>query len=535
MSNNLFSIIIPTRQRHDTLKYCIESVIDQTYKDFELIIMDNFSSPETGEVVSSFGDERIKYYRAPERLSMSDNWEMGLSHATGEYVTILGDDDGLMPDGLEFALKLITEYDVEIVAWSRGTAYWWPSAIVPWHRNKLFVRLSPEALHYQSRQQLKQFYKNYISYAQLPMLYNAFVPRKIIEKIKSVHGKYFMSSIPDVYSGVVNAYFSKSYLFSLRPISINGVSGHSTGTSSLYGSLEVKPFKDFLEDAKMDTSKLLHESLVPSMNTCMHIADVQVRTKELFFSEDKELNFDILTTLKLLSINVNKDPGSYDNQVKEIEQLAKKHGISMSEVEIPEKDTRKETSFQGLLMDSDGSYILGVNGNQVQISNVAEAAKMAHGVLPDLDLITVHCLKKEDEIALYKKLNLRESNLIIFPDWSQPEDSLAEELMKIIKPLATHPERKHITLVVDTSRVPDEDANLVISGAVINLLMSEKLEVNDELEISLTGQLNKLEWEALLSLIQGRIVLEHEDQEGISQIGAENLPLSHLIDRIAYT
>ncbi|HLO47853.1 MAG TPA: glycosyltransferase family 2 protein [Kamptonema sp.] len=530
MSNNLFSIVIPTRQRHDTLKYSIQSVLNQTYKEFELIVMDNFSSSETAEVVSSFGDERIKYYRAPERLSMSDNWEMGLSYATGKYVTILGDDDGLMPDGLELSLKLITEYDVQIVSWSRGTAYWWPNAIVPWHRNKLYVELSQGAVIYKSREQIKQFYKNYISYVQLPMLYNSFVYREIIEKIKSVHGRYFMSPIPDVYSGVVNAYFSESYLFGLRPISINGVSGHSTGTSSVYSSLDNKPFNDFLKDAKKDTSNFLHKSLIPSTNTCMHIADVQLRTKELFFPEDEELQFDILNTLKLIAINLNKDPGSYDNQVQELEQLAKKHGILISQINIPEKETNKKTSLQGLLRHTDESYILAINGNQAGMSNVAEAAKITQAVLPNLDCITVNCLKKEDAIALYNKLNLRETNLIIFPEWNYPEDSLGEDLMRVIKALATHPERKHITLLVDTSRVSNEDANLLISGVIINLLMSEKLEVSDELEISLTGQLNKLEWEYLLSQVQGRIVLQHEDKEAIAHLGAENLPL-HALDR----
>ena len=66
MSQVLFSIIIPTRQRHDTLKYSIQSVITQTYKEFELIVMDKFSTPETAEVVASFNDPRIKYYRATE-------------------------------------------------------------------------------------------------------------------------------------------------------------------------------------------------------------------------------------------------------------------------------------------------------------------------------------------------------------------------------------------------------------------------------------------------------------------------------------
>jgi glycosyltransferase involved in cell wall biosynthesis len=174
MSDNLFSIIIPTRQRYDTLKYTIHSVINQTYKEFELIVMDNFSSPETAEVVASFADRKIKYYRAPQRLSMSDNWEMRLSHATGEYMFILGDDDALMPDGLELAEKLISEYAVDILSWRRYS-YGWTNVIVPWVRNRLYLCLSQVETFLNSREKLKQFYNYQLSHEYLPMIYNSFV------------------------------------------------------------------------------------------------------------------------------------------------------------------------------------------------------------------------------------------------------------------------------------------------------------------------------------------------------------------------
>jgi hypothetical protein len=121
-------------------------------------------------------------------------------------------------------------------------------------------------------------------------------------------------------------------------------------------------------------------------------------------------------------------------------------------------------------------------------------------------------------------LKLKDINFIIFPDWSQPEESLSLELEQVIKAIATHPESRHITLLVDTSNVSGEDAELLLSGIVMNLLMQEDLDVTEELEISLVVNLGEIQWEALFPRIQARIALENENQQAITQRKASNLP-----------
>ena len=59
----LFSIVIPTYNRANLIKRCIESVINQTYQNWEAIIVDNYSEDNTEEIVSSFNDERIRFYK----------------------------------------------------------------------------------------------------------------------------------------------------------------------------------------------------------------------------------------------------------------------------------------------------------------------------------------------------------------------------------------------------------------------------------------------------------------------------------------
>jgi glycosyltransferase involved in cell wall biosynthesis len=394
-SKHLFSIIIPTRQRHDTLKYSIQSVIQQSYTNFELIVMDNCSSPETHEVVVSFSDERIKYYRSSERLSMADNWELGLSYATGEYIFILGDDDALMPDGIELGLNLINEFDVDIVSWFRYQ-YWWPSVIVPSQRNRLYLNFWQVAEIWKSREKLRQFYNSQCIFENLPMIYNSFVNRNLINKIKSVHGRYFMSHTPDIESGILNAYFSEKYLYSFRSLSVAGLSGHSTGTSSGYSSFDsqaLNQFNQFKKEYKNNNISLeIHDSLTPTIsNQEIYVADASLKIKDLYFPDNTDIQLNIKGLLNLIASRINRDPAQYETTFEEILNIAEKHKISISEINIPAKISNKQESYQGLISNADGSVnTLVINCEQLGVSDVAHAAMVCQSLLPDPKFLKVH-------------------------------------------------------------------------------------------------------------------------------------------------
>lgn len=393
-SKYLFSIIIPTRQRHDTLRFSIQSVINQTYTNFELIVMDNYSSPETYEVVTSFGDERIKYYRSEERLSMADNWELGLSYATGDYVFILGDDDALMPDGIELGSNLINKFDVDIVSWFRHQ-YWWPSVIVPHQRNKLFLNLLPVAEIWESRQKLREFYSSQCIFENLPMIYNSFVNRNLINTVKSIHGRYFMTINPDVESGIVNAYFSQKYLYSLRSLSIAGLSGHSTGTSSGYSSFNRQALNQFNKECEDNPSLKVHEILTPTVsNQEIYVADTSLKLKELYFPDDTDIQLDIKGLLNLIASRINRDTEQYETTLEEIKNIAEKHKIDISEISIPPKNTNKREPYQGPIFSANGSLnTLVINCEQLGVSDVAHAATVCQALLPTQEFLRVKTSK----------------------------------------------------------------------------------------------------------------------------------------------
>src|SRR5919199_4708367 len=80
-------------------------------------------------------------------------------------------------------------------------------------------------------------------------------------------------------------------------------------------------------------------------------------------------------------------------------------------------------------------------------------------------------LKVWESVTDSVPVNLREINLIIFPDWSVPEESLCQELERTLGAIATHPDKSQITLLVDTTNISEEDANLVLSAVAMNLMM----------------------------------------------------------------
>lgn len=112
-----FSITIPAyKQKY--LYEAIESCLAQTYKDFELIIVDDASPEDLKSVVDRFQDSRIRYYRNEKNcgaLNVVDNWNICLSYTHGDYVICMGDDDRLLPNCLDEYSELIEKYpDLDI-------------------------------------------------------------------------------------------------------------------------------------------------------------------------------------------------------------------------------------------------------------------------------------------------------------------------------------------------------------------------------------------------------------------------------------
>ena len=101
MNTLLVSVIIPVYNRADILSRAILSVVKQTYENFELIIVDDCSTDNTGTVTRAFKDDRIIYIRHPQNKGAAAARNTGMSKAQGELVAFLDSDDEFLPEKLE--------------------------------------------------------------------------------------------------------------------------------------------------------------------------------------------------------------------------------------------------------------------------------------------------------------------------------------------------------------------------------------------------------------------------------------------------
>ncbi|MBD2597856.1 methyltransferase domain-containing protein [Nostoc spongiaeforme FACHB-130] len=120
-------------------------------------------------------------------------------------------------------------------------------------------------------------------------------------------------------------------------------------------------------------------------------------------------------------------------------------------------------------------------------------------------------------------LKLKEINVIVFPDWSQSEELLGLELESVIKAIATYPDSQKTTLLIYTSNSSTGDAELLLSGITMNLLMEEDLDISEGLEIALVGSLADIQWQALLPRLSSRIILEHEDKAVLAELPIQTI------------
>ncbi len=109
MSLPKISVCIPVFNGQDFIKEAIDSVLNQSFTDFEIIIVDNHSTDNTVNVVKSYSDSRIKLFINENNIGMIPNWNKTMEYANGKYIKILPADDLIYPNCLELQAKILDE------------------------------------------------------------------------------------------------------------------------------------------------------------------------------------------------------------------------------------------------------------------------------------------------------------------------------------------------------------------------------------------------------------------------------------------
>ncbi|GAA4321053.1 glycosyltransferase [Pontixanthobacter gangjinensis] len=116
--SNFISIITPTYNRGHLIHRAIKSVLNQSYENFEYLIVDDASTDNTQEVVNAFDDNRIRYIRYEENGGNAVARNVGVQNAKGDYIAFLDSDDEFLENFLSKALKQLENEPEASFLWS---------------------------------------------------------------------------------------------------------------------------------------------------------------------------------------------------------------------------------------------------------------------------------------------------------------------------------------------------------------------------------------------------------------------------------
>lgn len=233
----IISIVVPTRNRYEYLSVLVRSILTMKSRNFELLIHDNSDEPG-GFVPIGFdlNDPRLRYIYDPTPMSITQNFEKAVSLATGDYICMIGDDDGVTESVIELAHWLkIKNIDASI---SPVPTYLWPgvSSALDGKQTSGVLRLP----NYTKRIDIIEsataidsvLSSGGIRIGDLPSVYQGIVSKRALDRLFELAGTRFPGPSPDManavgLSAVVNSFARVSF-----PVVISGacsVSGAAEG------------------------------------------------------------------------------------------------------------------------------------------------------------------------------------------------------------------------------------------------------------------------------------------------------------------
>jgi glycosyltransferase involved in cell wall biosynthesis len=228
-----YSIVIPTRNRLEYLPYAIRSVLDSCRVDIELIVSNNHSSDGTNEFLSGLSDPRLRVVTPSVSLPMAGHYEFAINEARGEWITILGDDDAVMPYIFDRLDSYIIENPLIDIISSIRSYYFWPGCEDIYGDSVVAYSSRQVATLRSTEQDLLSALKGFRSCFDMPQIYTtSMIKRSLYQEIKEKSGGCFYHSIiPDMYSVVALCLSRKRYLRVEEPLFWVGTSSKSLGRS----------------------------------------------------------------------------------------------------------------------------------------------------------------------------------------------------------------------------------------------------------------------------------------------------------------
>lgn len=250
----VLSIIIPTRNRAEYAAAAVRQILAIDQDDMQVVVQDNSDTDALRTLCGiHLDDPRLTYNHSPGTLSFVDNFDRALSLASGEYVTVIGDDDGINPELMD-AVRWARARGVKAIKPGLQAVYFWPGVGLPFTQcggdagtfmiepiagGAAIRRTGPELSRL-----LHDGCQGYLE-RDLVKLYHGIVRRDALESVRGTTGRFFGGLSPDIYAAVALSVVIDDVVCIDYPLTIPGVcrtSGSAdSGTGRHTGELRDAP------------------------------------------------------------------------------------------------------------------------------------------------------------------------------------------------------------------------------------------------------------------------------------------------------
>jgi len=395
-----YSIIIPTRNRSETALHAIISCIRTGYQKIQIIVQDNSDDDALYNLlVNNNLINKINYYKNSYVLPMHENWECALEKATGDYVCIIGDDDGLFPDALKIANVILSKTNVEVLR-TRTAVYKWPDYPFPSMANYIFVPLEINIIRNNNlKSLLLKSLSHEVEMGTGPGIYHGFLSKGFLKSLKSQRGKYFIEHIPDFDSGYAVMMYAKEIITVERPLIMSGHSRKSNSGKMRSGALTGLSAKIYSHELKNQSNESLNDLFFENIET---VASTIVATQFRMLPEikkifpDLEIKINEVGALKFIAkqLTTGYEKISFISNIESLTNAAVKFNCYADIKLIIDKFhlspelgaiqglTHRKKSDSSNQPDSSKSMI--VNGQLLNLKNINDAISVASSILPSM-------------------------------------------------------------------------------------------------------------------------------------------------------
>lgn len=232
----LISILIATKNRQQYCLKAVESILDYDYQNMEVIVQDNSDEKTLDSLLKNYlSDDRLVYRYTPPPFSSIDNFNAVIELATGKYVCLIGDDDGITRNLFD-VVEWANQHDIDSVSPKEFVHYIWPNdttngkMVIPYSTNKVWQNVPITNLQDLIEDGVIMYMK-----FNLPKLYHGLIRKDVLDKMKQKNGYYLGGLSPDIYAAVALSSLVNKNIVLDTAITIAGACPKSTTIDNTTG------------------------------------------------------------------------------------------------------------------------------------------------------------------------------------------------------------------------------------------------------------------------------------------------------------